>query len=96
MCRFSLSCLVCGKEEAETNEQDSESVRHAFLVSDGGGMIRSGWSKDQPEREQNYFFAGSSQGTIGIKFVEGLASGDAKRTAMAPRSAPVREWVTSG
>ena len=48
-------------------------------------------------RGEPYFaFAGSSQGTIGIKFVEGVASGDAKRTAIAPRSAPVKECVTSG
>jgi hypothetical protein len=47
------------------------------------------------ERSVRYF-AGSSQGTIGIKDVDGLASGDARSTAMAPRSAPVKECVTKG
>lgn len=41
------------------------------------------------------YFAGSSQGTIGINGA-GFASGEAKSTAIAPRSAPVKECVTSG
>lgn len=41
------------------------------------------------------FEAGSTQGTIGINGA-GFASGPAKRTAIAPRNAPVSEWVTSG
>ena len=52
-----------------------------------GEMSTSGDSRD--------YLAGNSHGTIGIKGI-GLASGDASNTAIAPRSAPVRECVTRG
>ena len=43
----------------------------------------------------NSYLAGSTQGTIGMSGA-GLASGPTSNTAMAPRSAPVSECVTSG
>jgi len=72
-----------------------------------GGMCKSGQCDVQYSRvgsdppvgrsllDVEHYFVGSSQGTIGINGA-GFASGEAKRTAIAPRKAPVNECVTMG
>lgn len=93
--RSSIAKAVQGallnRPASRTYEGRYLAIFHTATGSGPAGLVTS-----RSEIVAYFVFAGSSQGTMGIKFVEGLASGDARRTAMAPRSAPVKEWVTSG
>ena len=67
-------------------------IGHDLSFGLSGRPFRAGRVNQSNDRR---YFAGNSQGTIGINGA-GLASGPASNTAMAPRNAPVSEWVTSG